>query len=338
MNQWIDFRQLREQLRFEDVLRFYQVEVQRKGSQHTGFCPLPNHGERGRSASFSANLERGMFRCFRCQAQGNVLDFAALMERVDPRDGSALRKVAEKLAKQFELLRPTPPRTKPSQPGPEPGLPLPGSIVVNQPLDFELKGLDTKHPCFARLGLKPETVAHFGLGVASRGSLKGQLAIPLHDQAGKLIGYAGKAVEESTADSQGPGCRFPERRERNGVVHEFDPEAFLYQGFRHPAPKDELILTRAIESVWWLHQQGFRNVVATMNAHLSETQGSILTTLLKPSGKLWVLANEDGEDRQFAEDVITKAAPLRFVRSVRLPKTRRLTQLSVEELRRLFAA
>ena len=98
---WIDFKALRKQLDFAQVLKHYGVEVKAKGTQHHGFCPLPNHNGKGNSPSFSANLEKGIFQCFGCGAKGNVLEFAALMEKADPQDGSALLAIASKLQKQF---------------------------------------------------------------------------------------------------------------------------------------------------------------------------------------------------------------------------------------------
>src|SRR5258708_26653380 len=101
MKNWIDFKALRTKLDFEQVLRHYGVEVKRKGNQHHGFCPLPNHNGKKNSPSFSANLERGIFQCFGCGAKGNVLEFAAMMKNVDPRDGAALHQVAVELQRQF---------------------------------------------------------------------------------------------------------------------------------------------------------------------------------------------------------------------------------------------
>ena len=101
MKTWIDFKALRAKLDFEQVLRHYGVEVKRKGNQHHGYCPLPNHNGKKNSPSFSANLEKGIFQCFGCGAKGNVLEFAALMEKADPKDGTALHKVAAELQKRF---------------------------------------------------------------------------------------------------------------------------------------------------------------------------------------------------------------------------------------------
>src|SRR5437763_11143255 len=101
MNTWIDFKALCAALDFEQVLRHYGVEVKRKGNQHQGFCPLPNHNGKKNSPSFSANLERGIFQCFGCGAKGNLLEFAALMENTALENGAALRKVALELQNRF---------------------------------------------------------------------------------------------------------------------------------------------------------------------------------------------------------------------------------------------
>src|SRR5580700_7263630 len=98
---WIDFKALRTQLDFAKVLEHYRVEVRRKGNQHHGYCPLPNHNGKKNSPSFSANLEKGIFQCFGCGARGNGLDFAALMENSDPKNGTAMHRVAGELQRRF---------------------------------------------------------------------------------------------------------------------------------------------------------------------------------------------------------------------------------------------
>src|ERR1017187_7513190 len=142
MKTWIDFKALRAKLDFEQVLRHYGVEVKRKGKQHQGFCPLPDHNGKKNSPSFSANLEKGIFQCFGCGAKGNVLDFAALMEKADPKDGAALLTVAADLQKRFcPELGDVSTETKkavakmPEKTEPKNDLP----IVINPPLGFELK-------------------------------------------------------------------------------------------------------------------------------------------------------------------------------------------------------
>src|SRR5437868_10726901 len=98
MAAWIDFKELREKLRFVEVLKHFNVEVKIRDDRATGFCPLPSHPKREngkrRSASFSANLNRGIFQCFGCGAKGNAIDFAARLLGYDPEDPAQFRQAA----------------------------------------------------------------------------------------------------------------------------------------------------------------------------------------------------------------------------------------------------
>src|SRR5579862_8684047 len=98
MPAWINFKELRSRLRFEDVLRHYSIGVKKRGDRVTTFCPLPTHPIRNdntpRTASLSVNLSRNIFQCFGCKASGNSLDFACRMEGFDPSDAEQFRKAA----------------------------------------------------------------------------------------------------------------------------------------------------------------------------------------------------------------------------------------------------
>src|ERR1039457_2921850 len=101
MTNWIDIKELRKQLDFEEVLRHYGVALKLTGDQHHGFCPLPSHKGKKNSPSFSANIKRGIWQCFGCGGKGNVLDFAVLMEEGNPKNGADVRRVAKKLIDRF---------------------------------------------------------------------------------------------------------------------------------------------------------------------------------------------------------------------------------------------
>src|SRR3954463_12327875 len=99
---WIDFKRLKENLDFSVVLAKYGVELKPgRQDRHQGFCPLPNHHGQRKSPSFSAHLARKIWQCFGCGAKGNVLDFAVLMEGLDPRNPGNVRTVALKLQQEF---------------------------------------------------------------------------------------------------------------------------------------------------------------------------------------------------------------------------------------------
>jgi DNA primase len=340
MSAWIDFKSLRSQLDFEQVLHHYRVEVKRKGTQHHGFCPLPSHEGKKNSPSFSANLERGIFQCFGCGAKGNVLEFAALMERISLEDGAGLRRVALELAKRFcpNQVTTAPARPPERKLGPPSPAPKEGAAIINPPLDFELKGLDPKHPYLLGRGFTPETIVHFGLGFCGRGLLQGRVAIPLHDSKGRLIGYAGRVIEDKAVSETNPRYRFPSKRDRDGKVMEFRKTRFLYNGFRIQGPVEDLIVVEGFTAVWWLHQHGLPQVVATMGSDISEKQVELVTELVRPNGRLWVMPDGGVAGERFAEALLKSLSVHRPVRWVRLAKDQQPTDLSMENLRTVFRA
>jgi DNA primase len=332
---WIDFKALRANLDFALVLEQYGVAVKRTGKQHHGFCPLPNHNGKRNSPSFSAHLERGIFQCFGCGAKGNVLEFAALMENVDPKDGVALRAVAVKLQERYcpELGSDAPavassPASKPKLVKTQPESPT----VVNAPLDFELKGLDATHPYLLGRGFKPETIERFGLGYCSRGLLRTRVAIPLHDASGTLIGYGGRVVDDTTINEDNPRYRFPGERKRDGKTFEFRKTLFLYNGFRIEAPVDDLAVVEGFTSVWWLDQNRLSNVVCTMGADCSERQAELIVALVKPNGRIWIAPDGDAAGGRHAQTLLRLISPFRLVRWVKMPDGKQPTDLSREQI------
>jgi DNA primase len=337
MGTWINFKELREKLDFEQVLRHYKVEVKRKGAQHHGFCPLPNHNGKRNSPSFSANLPKGIFQCFGCGAKGNVLEFAALMENVSPQDGPALRNVALKLQERFSTAPPSQAKPQPNERVKK--TETKGRIVaVNVPLDFELKDLDPEHSYLRGRDLTRETIDRFGLGFCARGYLKDRVAIPLHDSMGRLVGYAGRVVDDDAVNEENPRYRFPGSRERDGSVFEFRKILFLYNGFRIQAPVDDLVVVEGFPSIWWLHQNGIRNTVSTMGNSLSDEQADIIVKKTSERGIVWIFSDGDDAGKRFEADVFTKVAPYRSIRLVRSPEGKQPTDYSPEELQKIFGA
>ena len=205
---WIDFRELREKLDFGAVLAVYGVELHatdRKGQARVA-CPLPGHAERRERKTFSANLSKGIFRCFGCGESGNAIDFAVLMAGLEKGNGSHVRQAALELRERF--IKGVSVRKS------EPECPR----VVNAPLGFELKTLDPSHAWFAKNSLTRETVGHFGLGYCSRGALKGKIAIPIHDDSKTLIGYAGLPTDEEIARTESSQYVYPEDRKVQEAV------------------------------------------------------------------------------------------------------------------------
>jgi DNA primase len=334
---WVDFKALRSKLRFEAVLKHYNVPVNRDGDQHSGPCPLPNHQGKKTTASFSANLEKGVFQCFGCKAKGNVLEFCALMAGVNPEDAPALRKVALQLQDTFDLSsdeKPSGPgkseRPQPESRGEEPDENV--QTIVNGPLDFELKDLDPKHPYLLGRGFTAKTIEHFGLGFCSRGFFKDRVAIPLRNESGVLVGYSGRIVDDDAISDEIPKYTFPAPRVRDNKRFEFRRIDILYNAHAIKRPVDDLMIVQGFPAVWWLHQHGISASVALMGSVVSKAHLKIIDGLVSLVGRIWLMPDGTDTGRRCTETALLALSQLRPVRWVKLTDDRQPTDLSAEEL------
>jgi DNA primase len=255
-----------------------------------------------------------------------VLDFVLLLQGSDPKDFAALRKVAVELQARFfggGLSHDSCERERPKQPKDlitqseaqqKPGEVEARPAIVNAPLDFTLKALDFEHPYLKQRGFTPETISHFGLGYCSRGLMQGRIVIPLHDAQGRLIGYAGRLVEDTKVSGERPKYLFPGERERNGVVYEFKKSLFVYNGHGINTPVKNLIVVEGFASVWWLWQHGYHNVVALMGASCSGEQADLIANWVTDDGHVWGFLDGDDAGDRCIESLFTHLAHYRFIR------------------------
>ncbi len=76
--QWVDFRELKASISFEQVLERLDVltRLTRVGDELQGPCPMCQ-GDKEKSRSFNVNVAKQIFQCFACKRRGNMLDFTA---------------------------------------------------------------------------------------------------------------------------------------------------------------------------------------------------------------------------------------------------------------------
>ncbi len=343
MSQWVDFKKLREGLDFVAVLQHYKVDYKRKGTQAQAFCPLPNHQGSRKSPSFSVSFEKRIWQCFGCGARGNILDFISRMEGLDPEKPTEFRKAAILAQEHFggqassqppKNQSPSTPTRKPSsQPAIVPAQSqkqLP--VIINAPLDFELKNLDLAPQYLLNRGFTERAIIHFGLGYCTKGLFAGRVVIPLHDPQGRLIGYAGRLIFDEAIDAENPKYLFPSKRERNGQVLEFAKSLFLYNGYRiESQPVHDLYVVEGFPATWWLWQSGFTNVVGLMGSSCSVDQGKLIVDLVHRNGRVWILTDGDAAGIRCAHSLFEEVGSKRFCCWVRLSEGQP-TDCSPEEL------
>ena len=162
----VNFNDVKERVTFEDAIKLLSItltEGESNGKKvFRGPCP---HCQTGGARALVVTPGVG-FYCFSKKAGGDVIALAAHVR------GTSVKEAAE------WLLKPAAEQTiAPSQPG---GL---------KPLDY----LDPTHERVLAI-VTEETARFVGMGYASKGIMRGTVAIPIHDETGKLIAYVG--IEE----------------------------------------------------------------------------------------------------------------------------------------------
>ncbi len=242
--------------------------------------------------------------------------------RVDKSNAGARSRKSHSHHHQTRRASPGSNDPSPSEPICDPTAPHPQQTnqprVINTPLDFELKNLDLDHPYLQERSLTAETIRTFGLGYCNRGIMAGRIAIPLRDAEGRLIGYAGRIVDDNRIDEENPKYRLPGSRERDGTVFEFSKGKFLFNGDRIKTPVSDLIVVEGFFSVFHLHQCGFGSAVALMGSSCSAEQAKLIAQLTEPDGRVWLMPDGDEAGRRCAESVAMQIIPHRFVRWIEL--------------------
>ena len=323
-HQWVSFDDVKAKVGIEEILDHYGLTegLRRKRDELIGLCPF----HRETKGSFHASTTKNLFHCFGCQAKGNVLDFVSLKE------GVSIREAALLIQEWFGIDQETPvdgsvkaerpkSRTSPS--------PVPPA-KENRPLTFELKNLDPDHPYLLKeRGLAKETIEHFGLGFCSRGSMKDRMAIPIHNERGELVAYAGRHIGEPVGDVE--KYQLPTGFFKSQVAFNLHRAAQL-------AKEKGLIVVEGFFDCFRISESGFENVVALMGSFLSARQKELLVAAAGSQGKITLLFDEDEAGQKCREQCLDELSAHLFVRSLRLPAdVGQPDQLTVDQVQQLFS-
>jgi DNA primase len=343
---YIDFAYVKENASFERVIAGYNLKLLGRGSQRSLLCPF--HPER--KPSCKVDLERNIWHCFGCEAKGNILEFVARMEG----DQDDLRAAAMKIAEICGIATAAPReaagassagehrrkgagsqnggarRTRVAKVWAEPPAPAPVALTnrqihgdaepVNPPLTFELK-LDPAHAYLAERGLSAEVVAAFGLGYCNRGLMAGRICIPIHNEQGELVAYAGPW----------PGEAAPDGQERYKLPARFQNSRVLFNLHR-VSDAEHVVLVEGYWSAIRLHRLGLP-VAALMGWSASADQ----IALMRDRGTRFITLLLDGDDagRRGRERVLPDLAASFFVRAPLLPDGQKPDTLPERALREL---
>ena len=316
---FIGFDRLKQAVTIEQVLERYGLldKLRRNGDSLSGACPL--HGGHNPTA-FRASLSRNCWICFGdCHRGGSIVDFVSRMERIGIRDAGLL------IQDWFHLE---------SGNGTENIPPTPRANVIplrpesNPPLRFSLGALDGSHSYLVERGLNAETRREFGLGAGAHGMLRGWIAIPIHNAAGKVVAYAGRWPGE------------PPRGE---------PKYRLPRGFRkslelfnqHRAAKEDstgpLVVVEGFFGCMRVWQAGHRRVVSLMGSMLSRAQENRIVELAGISGHVVLLFDADAAGEKGAAEARERLSKRMSVSVIRLEAGQQPDSLGEADILSLIA-
>ena len=177
---------------------------------------------------------------------------------------------------------------------------------VNPVLDLKLK-LDHEHPFLAECGITPEVAEAFGIGFADRGIMKDRIAIPIHNERGELVAYAGRYAKEDV----------PDGTLRYRLPKTFFKSLVLYNLHRAKEfEKRHVVIVEGFWSAVRLHRDGIP-AVALMGTSCSPEQAE----LLRSAGFRFATLLLDGDDagRKATPELLAVLSKKIYVRTVELP-------------------
>ncbi len=198
-----------------------------------------------------------------------------------------------------------------------------GTDKTNQPLRFELKGVDPAHPYLEERRISEETAAHFGVGFfPGKGLMAGRVVIPIHNATGELVAYAGRALHDETE----PRYLLPAGFNK---MHE------VYNLHRASASDRSrgVVIVEGFFDTMKTHQAGFPTVVALMGSSLSDTQEELIATNFR---RAIVMLDGDEAGDEALPKVATQLAQRIDVRIAKVPPDRQPDSLSSEEIERVL--
>lgn len=243
---FIDFDFVKKSADFATVLAHYGLKVAARRGKAEVMLACPFHDDREPSCSVS--FEKGAFHCFGCEQHGNVLEFVALKEGLDPKDGAGLRAAAVKLGAICGIA------LGPSREARGKGLrwpqeaaetakvevrPPPGPKAVpraayepreavlerNELRPYGLKYVEPAHPYLEERGIDAETAQEFELGFyAGQGLMRGRIVFAIRDwwpdaaEPSQLVAFVGRWPADPVPESE-LRWKFPEGFRKSQVLY-----------------------------------------------------------------------------------------------------------------------
>ncbi len=285
----MDFAQhLKSQVDIAAVVGEY-VRLRRVGNRYTGLCPFHNE----KTPSFSIYAEHQFFKCFGCDAKGDVFNFVMMIE------GISFWEALKKLADQNGIPLPKQSLAGDEQTKLRASLYEMHEIALNHFREnLDGNGGASTRGYLAQRGVTDESVRLFQLGLSDAGSrllkifqgrgfsqqhmegsgligkredgslydrFRKRLMFPIHSETGKIIGFGGRALDP---DEQAKYMNSPETEiyKKSHVLYN------LNRAKKTAMQTDRILLVEGYMDVIGATQAGVVEAVATCGTALTIEQ------------------------------------------------------------------
>lgn len=301
---------IRRQADIVDIIS-ESVALKKSGKNYMGLCPFHNE----KSPSFTVSPDKQLFKCFGCNAGGDV--FAFLMKK----SGAGFPEVVEELAHRYNI--PLPRKGEHSQNFSEQQVIL---KIHEEALQFFVSNLN--HPekgrkareYLTRRGLEPETIKKFQLGYAlgeweslfrhlmnkgfpydqvvkaglasprEKGTgyydkFRDRLIFPIFNDRGQCVAFGGRGFTE---DQMPKYLNSPE----TPIYHKGKNLYGLNWAKESIRSQDRVIVTEGYLDCITSHQYGFTYTVASLGTALTPDQARLLSKYTE-SKKIYIAYDTD---------------------------------------------
>lgn len=316
-SQFVDFKAVKAAITMEQVLGHYGLLDKFKRGKDSLNGPCPIHGG-SNPTQFRVSISKNIWNCFsECKHGGNVLDFIAKMEDVSIH-AAALKAIqwfnldheavsADREQSESGESEETAPAAKPA---PKPATrtvqaPTQEKSVPNVPLKFRLDKLERNHPYLAERGLSEETIIDFGIGHCSKGMMEGRIAIPIHNEKGEVMAYAGRFPGEPPEGT--PKYKLPPGFRKSQELFNVD------RAFKE-SPDKPLLIVEGFFDCMKIHDHGYKKVVALMGSSMSFAQEELIRKHTNSKSQVIIMLDENEAGIIGREDMAIRLSKFCFVR------------------------
>jgi DNA primase len=320
-------KEIKEKASIVEVVSDF-VALRKAGRNHLGLCPF--HSEK--TPSFTVNEEKGIFHCFGCGAGGSVFNFLMLASQLSFPE--AVRELAKRVGvvlperelseeekrhrnlrgRLFEINELTATYYQQVLRAQKEGAEgrrylekrgLAEKTLEEHTLGFASAAWDSLVFFLQKKGVPLNLAANLGLilprkeGTAGGGQpsfydrFRRRIIFPIRNEAGRVCGFGGRRVEEETGNGGSESPKYMNSPE--SVI--YSKGQMLYGLHLAKGPireKGNALIVEGYMDLLSLHQEGIRNVVASLGTALTSAQVGLLGRYTKEAVLVFD-ADEGGE-------------------------------------------